>query len=280
MAHFPVSSFLEEVSSFEKQDFEAAWNEAWSNDVSIDNDLFPLNDDSFSFDSMDFSFGNSNDDDPILSAAANHDFDYLLEGPCSPIMSGDTDNEVTSDFSNIQDEKLDDEDLENYPAKVHSYCQPPPAHPVAIEESEDFNSNEENISPKVHQVVSVRKSIRRCRQRRGNKRRTVSSDLDDEAAIFSNGKPKLYSQRPFNNPDLEKARLNALNAKMNRERKKQEAVNLKREVERLRRENEELKKAKSSLNNRASRAEEELARIKQVLERADLVNVLKWSSGK
>ena len=190
MAHFPVSSFLEEVSSFEKQDFEAAWNEAWSNDVSIDNDLFPLNDDSFSFDSMDFSFGNSNDDDPILSAAANHDFDYLLEGPCSPIMSGDTDNEVTSDFSNIQDEKLDDEDLENYPAKVHSYCQPPPAHPVAIEESEDFNSNEENISPKVHQVVSVRKSIRRRRQRRGNKRRTVSSDLDDEAAIFSNGKPK------------------------------------------------------------------------------------------
>ena len=30
MAHFPVCTFLEEVSTFEKQDFEDAWSSAWN----------------------------------------------------------------------------------------------------------------------------------------------------------------------------------------------------------------------------------------------------------
>lgn len=283
MDHFPVSTFLEEVSFFEKRDFEAAWTSACINEDNLDLDLFPSNDTSFSLDNMDFNFNNSNIvDDPILTSAASLDFDNLLDAPCSPLMAVDSDADFN--LSAVQDQMQEDEEDDDYPASVHSYCQPVKTE-VKVEEQQieqdDFNSNEENITPpRNRSVTSVRRSNRRRRQRRGNKRRTVSSDLDDEAAIFSNGKPKLYSQKPFNNPDLEKARLNALNAKLNREKKKQEADNLKREVERLRRENEELKKARSSLNQRANRAEEELARIKEVLEQADLVNILKWSSGK
>ena len=284
MAHFPVCTFLEEVSTFEKQDFEDAWSSAWNkDDLGLDFDLFPSNDTSFS---MDFGFNDSNnniDDDPMLtSAAAGLDFENLLGGPCSPVHSCDDDDDTEFNLVAPQDV---------YPAHIHSYCQQPLKQEAEetlddedldedlkpMQQDESLHSNEENVTPP--RDVSVRRSSRRRRQRRaGNKRRTVSSD--DEAVIFSNGKPKLYSQKPFNNPDMEKARLNAINAKLNRERKKQEAANLKRELERLRRENEELKKAKSTLNNRASRAEEELSRIKQVLERADLVNVLKWSSGK
>ena len=284
MDNFPVCSFLEEVSSFEKQDFEVAWSSAWNkDDIGLDFGLFPSNDQSYS---MDFGLNDSNnniDDDPMLtSAVAGLDFDNLLGGPCSPVLSSDD-----NDFSLVTHTHTEDV----FPAHIHSYCQQPlkeepeesrdDVEPIEDDheeqKEESSHSNEENVSPQRN--VVVRRSSRRRRQRRVNKRRTTSSDIDDEAAIFSNGKPKLYSQKPFNNPDLEKARLNAINAKINRERKKQEADNLKRELERLRRENEELKKAKSSLNNRASRAEEELARIKQVLVRADLVNVLKWSSG-
>lgn len=293
MAHFPVCTFLEEVSTFEKQDFEDAWSSAWNKeDLGLDLDLFPSNDTSFSI--MDFGLNDSNnniDGDPMLtSAAAGLDFETLLGTPCSPVLSGD--EEDSEEFNLVAPQDV-------YPANIHSYCQQPLKQDAEVveaidvdeepeedlkqlqqDEEDSFQSNEENVTPA--RDVSVRRSSRRRRQRRSNhtKRRTVSSDVDDEAAIFSNGKPKLYSQKPFNNPEMEKARLNAINAKLNRERKKQEADNLKRELERLRRENEELKKAKSTLNNRASRAELELARIKQVLERADLVNVLKWSSGK
>jgi hypothetical protein len=288
MAHFPVCSFLEEVSSYQKEDFEAAWTLAREelSENQIDFKLFatsprPYHDLTFDLDNMELG----HEVDPLLSATADLDYDHLLYGPCSPILA-DFDLGISKpESSSPVEQKQEDIELD-YPADIHSYCQQPEQEQhEELEEDEDkcessqdeFQSNGENMTPP---RSSERKTVRRRRQRRGgNKRRAVSSD-DDAAAIFSNGKPKLYTQRPFNNPDMERARLNALNAKMNREKKKQEAENLKRELERLRRENEELKKSRSSLKNRASKAEEELARIKQVLERADLTNVLKWSSGK
>ena len=293
MDHFPVSSLLDEVSLFQRQDFEAAWTLAQeeSEESDIDSDLFtasPMPTHDLSFDLLDSSnimeMGNV---DPLLSAASL-DYDSLLYGPCSPIMSESLpgfsleEEIVKSNESLVKEEQEDDE--VDYPTDIHSYAQQP-EHEERTEQDvsnntteEEMEEDEENISPATKRSTKI---TRRRRQRRGNKRRTVSSDVDEEAAaIFSNGKPKLYTQRPFNNPDMERARLNALNAKMNRERKKQEADNLKRELERLRKENAELIKSSSRLNNRATRAEQELARIRQVLEQADLVNVLKWSSGK
>ena len=283
MAHFPVCSFLDEVSSYQKEDFEAAWTLAAEN--SVDFQLFATSPRPYHDLSFDLEMELGREVDPLLSATADLDYDQLLYGPCSPILE-DFDLDDPKPESSPVEQKQEDIEID-YPTDIHSYCQQPQQEQQQqkdeqkeeeekCESSQDeFQSNEENMTPP---RSGDRKLVRRRRQRRGNKRRTVSSD--DDSAIFSNGKPKLYTQRPFNNPDMERARLNALNAKMNREKKKQEAANLKRELERLRRENDELKKSRSSLKNRASRAEEELARIKQVLEREDLTNVLKWSSGK
>lgn len=219
--------------------------------------------------------------DPLLSAASL-DYDNLLFEPCSPIMNeSDPVPDVIPEaeesvklVENVVEQEQEDEEVD-YPINIHSYAQQPEQeHHDEVEQShddEEMEQEEEIVSP-----VTVRVTRRR-RTRRTNKRRTVSSE-DESKAVFSNGKPKLYTQRPFNNPEMERARLNALNAKINRERKKQEADNLKRELERLRKENAELKKSSSNLNSRASRAEQELSRIREVLEQADLVNVLKWSS--
>jgi hypothetical protein len=265
MAHFPVSTFLEEVSSFEKQDFEAAWSWAQQQDTGLDLSLFPMCNNDAHFD-MKFV---DDLDDPLLSSSAINtglDMEDLLDSQCSPVLSDFCMEEpILLQRSPLEPEQPQEED---YPATVHSYCQPP-----RTPESE-FNSNEENVIP----ASAGRKTIRRRRQRRANKRRTISSDADDDI-IFSNGKQKLYTQKPFKNPELERARLNAINAKMNRDRKKLEAAGLRREVERLRKENEELKKSRSSLNSRATKAEEELARIKQVLSTSELASLLKWSSG-
>jgi len=290
MDHFPVSSLLDEVSLFQRQDFEAAWTLAQeeSEESDIDPDLFtalPMPSHDLSFDLLDnnniMEVGNV---DPLLSAASL-DYDSLLYGPCSPIMNEShpgfsLEEDIVKNNESLVDEEQEDDEVD-YPTDIHSYAQQPEQqHDQEVANSEEeMGEDEENISPATKRSTKI---TRRRRQRRGNKRRTVSSDVDEEstAAIFSNGKPKLYTQRPFHNPDMERARLNALNAKMNRERKKQEADNLKRELERLRKENAELKKSSLRLNSRATRAEQELARIRQVLEQADLVNVLKWSSGK
>jgi hypothetical protein len=221
-------------------------------------------------------FADSHLDDPLLSSSAvtaGLDMEDILDGQYSPVLSDFCmDDAILLQRSPAelgQPQEEEDEEVESdYPAKVHSYCQPP-----RTPESE-FHSNEENVSP----VSASRKLIRSRRQRRANKRRAATSDADDEV-IFSNGKQKLYTQKPFKNPELERARLNAINAKMNRDRKKLEAAGLRREVERLRKENEELKKSRSCLNSRAAKAEEELARIKQALGTSDLASLLKWSSG-
>ena len=289
MDHFAVSSLLlDDVSSFQREDFEAAWTLAQEEaaESDIDFDLFatsplPTNDLNFDlFDNMDIVNA-----DPLLSAAAL-DYDNLLFGPCSPIMNESDPvldivekEESVKPEENVVEQEQEDEEVD-YPTNVHSYAQQPEQeHHEEVEKSDSDDDDEMEQEDQIVSPVSGPVTRRRRPRRSNIKRRTVSSE-DESKAIFSNGKPKLYTQRPFKNPDMERARLNALNAKINRERKKQEADNLKRELERLRKENVQLKKTSSNLNSRASRAEQELTRIRQVLEQADLVNVLKWSSGK
>ena len=286
MAHFPVCSLLEEVSSYQKQDFEAYWTlaqEQYSEDINAE--LFatspiPFHDLSFDMDAADI--------DPLLSAASL-DYDNLIYGPCSPLMEDfNLDEQLAEklDESPVEQIQEDDEIDVVFHSDLHNYCAQPQQkdddviiydHDSSKSEDENHKSSEEENQMS---IVQVKKVVRRRRQRRSNKRRTVSTDIDDDKAIFSNGKPKLYTVRPFSNPEMEKARLNAINAKINRERKKQEADNMKREMDRLRRENNELKKSKSSWASRASQAEQELERLKTVLEQSNLVDVLKWRPGK
>jgi len=117
---------------------------------------------------------------------------------------------------------------------------------------------------------------------------TDSDDDDDENVsvhqynrappkdTFSNGKKKLYKSGPFrNNPDMERARINAINAKRNRDRKKQEKQSLEQEMSRLRSENQGLKRTAANLKERAASAESELQQIRRLLKLNNLEAVLK-----
>jgi len=93
---------------------------------------------------------------------------------------------------------------------------------------------------------------------------------------FSNGKKKLYKSGPFrNNPEMERARINAINAKRNRDRKKQEKQALEQEMTRLRNENQGLKRTAANFKERAASAESELQQIRQLLKLNNLEAVLK-----
>jgi hypothetical protein len=225
--------------------------------------------------------------DPLLSAASL-DYDDLIYGPCSPIMNDFNMEElITQQEESPVEQVQEDEEVDvEFHSEIHNYCAPQQDDDVIIYDHDSSKSDDENDDLKTSEDkntvanAQVHKAVRRRRQRRSNKRRTVSTDIDDDKAIFSNGKPKLYTVRPFSNPEMERARLNAINAKINRERKKQEADTMKREMDRLRRENNELKKAKSSWSSRASQAEQELKRLQTILEQSNLVDVLKLSAGK
>jgi len=79
-------------------------------------------------------------------------------------------------------------------------------------------------------------------------------------------KKKLYElQRPLDNPQAERCRLNAINAKKNRDRKKRELEAASSEIERLRRENAELKAEAENAREEREEAFAELEMMKSEL---------------
>ncbi|XP_043199264.1 uncharacterized protein LOC122368986 isoform X2 [Amphibalanus amphitrite] len=78
-------------------------------------------------------------------------------------------------------------------------------------------------------------------------------------------KTKKYMQKPYTDPNLERTRLNAINAKKNRDRKKQEMLMLTEKCNNLSQENRELDRSKRSLEARLHAAEEEIAFLRRAL---------------
>ena len=76
---------------------------------------------------------------------------------------------------------------------------------------------------------------------------------------------KKYLEKPFTDPDMERTRLNAINAKKNRDRKKQELQALSEQCDTLYEENRELDRANRSLEARLNAAEEEIAFLRRAL---------------
>ncbi len=85
------------------------------------------------------------------------------------------------------------------------------------------------------------------------------------AKIGAKGRPRLYDQKPFADPELERCRLNAICAKQNRDRKRQEKQNMEKEVVELRSENKKLKRQAESSAKRLKSAEEQLGRMREML---------------
>jgi len=93
---------------------------------------------------------------------------------------------------------------------------------------------------------------------------TLTSQGKRFSVSVNRKKRKLYEMEPLNDPVAEKNRLNALNAKKNRDRKKQQLMMAEEEIEKLKEENEELKAETDNYKDQLDAARQELEELKQL----------------
>ena len=94
--------------------------------------------------------------------------------------------------------------------------------------------------------------------------RVVQNRIDSE--VLTNGR-RLYEARPFDDPVKERCRRNAINAKLNRERKAKEKEALARQMSLLRKENQRAQTEADVAERRADEAERRAADAEAELER-------------
>ncbi len=114
---------------------------------------------------------------------------------------------------------------------------------------------------------------RRERRRRKPKANAWSTQVRRAAAEVG-GAPRLYEQKPFDDPELERCRLNALSAKANRDRKRQEQQRMQEELHKLREENRKMKLSQASLAAKARKAQDIVDRFKALLRAERLEDLL------
>ena len=102
--------------------------------------------------------------------------------------------------------------------------------------------------------------------------RIVQNRIDSEITRCMTNGQRLYEAQPFDDPVKERCRRNAINAKLNRERKAKEKEALNRQMSLLRRENRRAQteadvaeKRAEEAERRAAEAEAELERLRAVL---------------
>jgi len=110
------------------------------------------------------------------------------------------------------------------------------------------NGNTDSAESPVKQALK-RKSPRQAFARDTKVTKTIADQITKET--FANGKRKLYKSRPFaNDPDMERSRRNAINAKRNREQKKQERARMEEAMTELRMENSMLRERNTELERK------------------------------
>merc|ERR1712001_608489 len=135
-------------------------------------------------------------------------------------MEDDDEEEAEDTGSNYSDE----EDEENQSANI------PKNHPVEIHSYSVIKIKRE---PGTFKKTTSRAPATRTKQSSGGRKYKVNNSISQK-------KRKLYEMEPLVDPIAEKNRLNALNAKKNRDRKRQQLVEAEQEISRLREENDEL----------------------------------------
>merc|ERR1711972_1074793 len=91
-----------------------------------------------------------------------------------------------------------------------------------------------------------------------SKKSVNSSSSTSKSTSAGNRKVKLYEQEPFSDPEMERCRQNAINAKINRDRKNKEKNAMTKEMAKLRRENQDLKKKNQKYRTRLTDFESRL----------------------
>jgi len=101
-------------------------------------------------------------------------------------------------------------------------------------------------------------------EKSSNKKNSVKTTSTSKSVSnnSSNRKVKLYEQSPFSDPDMERCRQNAINAKINRDRKRNEKNSMQKEMTQLKTENQQLRRKNQKYRQRLTSFEARL----QVLE--------------
>merc|ERR1711988_249540 len=147
------------------------------------------------------------------------------------------------------------------------------------EEEEQPMEDQENIAVdtnttsaraiEIHSYSVLRvKKPRTLKSRRpvGSKKQlTITSQGQKYDIPVRRNKKKLYEFEPLKDPIAERNRLNALNAKKNRDRKKQELLEANSEIEKLREENDELRAETDSYKDMLDDARREVEELKMLL---------------
>jgi hypothetical protein len=197
-------------------------------------------------------------DDPIFSDICN-----LPSGTAVEVVPAEH-PVIMSDFTAVNesyDESMEDEDDDEEEETISNYSD---------------EENEENASsniPKNHPVEIHSYSVIKLKKEHNFKAKAASKPAPASRAKQSSGgrkykvsvsqkKRKLYEMEPLVDPVAEKNRLNALNAKKNRDRKKQQLTEAEEEISRLREENEELKSEADEVRDELEAARRELAELR------------------
>merc|ERR1712141_807773 len=181
-----------------------------------------------------------------------------------------------------------------YPHSIHSYSQVSSAAPmigdnnaeIIVEDAINENAatpSDDTTSQIKDKTLGIQNSspFKSKGRRRQRKSRVFKITINESTKVtpkkktFANGKSKLYALKPLNDPEAEKARQNAINAKKNRDLKKKERDMFAKQVVSLKEENITLKKSAAAMRKRASDAEAELRRLQAAIRANQLVDILK-----
>jgi hypothetical protein len=303
MDHFAaLSPLFEEVDNFQQADFEAIWNDSAELISDEELNLFPNMEDANKYTLINF------DMNPMLSATAMEELPTFTS-----LDNAEVDLEATHsiEYIDMSDDQpafeLKEEPMEGPVTNsvedvmsIHSYSQlsnsqniektiEKPKQKVVIKKAEKIVRE-----VKQGRVVTSSKRSRKPRKHFDESSEEDESDEDPEEAKMaqkvnkkqqqlhknsnsSNKKSKLYEMEEFNNPEMERCRQNAINAKINRDRKKNEKNYMQKEMSKLTQENAALKKSNRKYRQRLSGFEARLHSLENVIRSHHLEGVLKAS---
>ena len=203
---------------------------------------------------------------------SNYDFD--IEG-CSAILSGNDPNlnggELNEEKSIISDQSVNCQELimppvnSDFELVSHMDSEQEDQENIAVDTN---SSSARAIESHSYSVMKVKrpKSLKSRRQPTVTKKQlTITSQGQKYDIPVRRNKKKLYEFEPLKDPIAERNRLNALNAKKNRDRKKQELLEANSEIEKLREENDELRAETDSYKDMLDDARREVEELKMLL---------------
>jgi len=252
--------------------------------------------------------------DPMVSssfglATPQHPFEERLLLPEDPSEDANSPKSTIYYASSPDGEEAEDLSVESpkqstsppptgYPHSIHSYSQVSSTAPIVEDCNEEViveNEIDTNDVADVDDTTSQTKdktfaiqntSPFKSKKRRQRKSRVFKITISEptkttpKKKTFANGKAKLYALKPLNNPEAERARQNAINAKKNRDLKKRERELIAREVVTLKEENGELKRSAAAMRKRAAEAEAQLRQLQAAIRANQLESIIKASGNK